>query len=139
MRQASCLLAAMALTLWTTFPNAARADVVDDLDVTMQVLDDIAEIDEQISAMPGPGDDLREDLATTDEDAADGSGDDDPFDHDGDWEREFSGDMDSEADPADDRDVDLGEDIDDDRIDEGAGSDGMDADDVPDEGGDSAA
>ena len=57
MKHVYIFLAIAALTLVAFFPTAVRADELDDLDVTMEVLDDVADFDDAISEMRGPDDD----------------------------------------------------------------------------------
>ena len=55
MKQFNIFLASLALSLFALFPAAAMADD-DELDVTMEVLDSIADIDGQVIVMQGPED-----------------------------------------------------------------------------------
>jgi hypothetical protein len=54
MKQLKQILASMALTCFALFPAAASAADIDDLDVTMEVLDSIAGLDGQVMEMRGP-------------------------------------------------------------------------------------
>ena len=56
MRHLSILIATLVLACFALFPGTALADTLDDLDVTMEVIDDIAGIDAAVSEMRGPGD-----------------------------------------------------------------------------------
>jgi len=84
MKQTKCpwgikvFIATLVLTCFAYFPAPVFADGLDDLDVTMEVLDDVAGIDDAILEMRGPegdGDDLGDD-----------SGDDEASDHEEDRE-----------------------------------------------------
>ena len=75
-------IATLVLTCFAYFPAPVFADGLDDLDVTMEVLDDVAGIDDAILEMRGPegdGDDLGDD-----------SGDDEASDHEEDREGDAS-------------------------------------------------
>ena len=70
MKQTKCpwgikvFIATLVLTCFAYFPAPVFADGLDDLDVTMEVLDDVAGIDDAILEMRGPegdGDDLGDD------------------------------------------------------------------------------
>ena len=57
MKRTKTLLATLALTTLSTLPVAGLAgDELDDLDITMEVLDDDVNIDEDIAEMRGPED-----------------------------------------------------------------------------------
>jgi len=88
MKQTKCpwgikvFIATLVLTCFAYFPAPVFADGLDDLDVTMEVLDDVAGIDDAILEMRGPegdGDDLGDD-----------SGDDEASDHEEDREGDAS-------------------------------------------------
>ena len=88
MKQTKCpwgikvFIATLVLTCFAYFPAPVFADSLDDLDVTMEVLDDVAGIDDAILEMRGPegdGDDLGDD-----------SGDDEASDHEEDREGDAS-------------------------------------------------
>ena len=81
MKQFNVFLATLALTCFSLMPAAANADDLDDLDVTMEVVDDAADITDLVSEMRGPdrdgareGDDVDDD--ESDDDREDGSDDD---------------------------------------------------------------
>jgi len=63
MKQTKCpwgikvFIATLVLTCFACFPAAVFADGLDDLDVTMEVMDDMAGIDDAILEMRGPEDD----------------------------------------------------------------------------------
>lgn len=117
----------------------ALADDLDDLDVTMEVFDDPADIDEAVSEMRGPDDGAFGDVGHFDDagpesaDDVDGeasgaqagseTGAESDFEHDEDFDE-------SDLEDEDDFEREQGEDVDDDRED-----DGMD-DDRDDDGGD---
>ena len=88
MKQTKCpwgikvFIATLVLTCFAYFPAPVFADGLDDLDVTMEVMDDMAGIDDAILEMRGPegdGDDLGDD-----------SGDDEASDHEEDREGDAS-------------------------------------------------
>jgi hypothetical protein len=54
MKNLRLFLASLALTCCGFFPAAAMADDMDELDVTMEVLDDVAGIDGNVMIMRGP-------------------------------------------------------------------------------------
>ena len=82
MKQLSILCAVMVLTLMAFWPAAARADEgLDDLDVTMIVLDDPSELDGAFAEMDGPDDDgVRKEDWEGGESGGDSDGDDDSSD-----------------------------------------------------------
>ena len=47
-------MTSLALTCLALFPALATANDLDELDVTMEVLDSVAELDGQVLVMPGP-------------------------------------------------------------------------------------
>ncbi|MGI9248231.1 MAG: hypothetical protein ACR2QI_04410, partial [Woeseiaceae bacterium] len=57
MKHVKIFSAVMALTLVAFFPATALADELEDLDVTIFVLDDVDDLDDTISEMRGPDDD----------------------------------------------------------------------------------
>ena len=74
MRQMSIFLAVLVLVCFALFPAAVLADDFDDLEVTMEVIDDLARIDTVVPEMRGPereDDDFEED---TDDEADEDSG-----------------------------------------------------------------
>ena len=78
MKQMNLLLAVFVLTLMALTPAAARADEdLDDLDVTLIVLDDVSDLDEAIAEMDGRDDDDVEDEDWEDEYEEDEDYDDD--------------------------------------------------------------
>ena len=62
MKHLKLILASMALTCFALFPAAASAADIDDLDVTMEVLDSIAGLDGQVMEMRGPVPNYNESL-----------------------------------------------------------------------------
>lgn len=54
MRRLHVLFASLALALLALAPAAVRADERDDLDVTMEVLDEVGDLDRAIAEMDGP-------------------------------------------------------------------------------------
>ena len=87
MKDLKLLIANMVLTCFALFPVASLAD--DDLDVTMEVLDNLAQIEGVVLELRGPeGDDEGDDDSESGEgedDFGDGSddGEEDGFEHDG--------------------------------------------------------
>ncbi len=67
MKQANVFLVVLTLTLLAFFPAVARADKLDDLEVTMEVLDDASDLEAAMSTMRGPDDDEVEDEDWEDE------------------------------------------------------------------------
>jgi hypothetical protein len=62
MKRLNLLFAVLVLTLLAFVPATTRADdALDDLDVTLIVLDDVSDLDEAIAEMEGPDDDDVED------------------------------------------------------------------------------
>ncbi len=58
MKHLNIFFATLALTVIALFPATVRADdELDDLDVTMEVLDNVGALGDEISEMDGPGDD----------------------------------------------------------------------------------
>lgn len=130
MKQLTICLATLVLTCFALAPAAARADELDDLEVTMEVFDDLGQIDGEIAEMDGPDrDDMRageEYLEEEEVDEADeGSAEDDygleqedefdeyvdDFEDDSDFEDE------SDLHEEDDFEEDEGEDLDEDEYD----------------------
>ena len=77
MKQLSIFIATLVLTCFAFVPAVARADDMDDLDVTMDVFDDIASIDGDIAMMEGPDDDELDDAEDDMDDDLDDDSDDD--------------------------------------------------------------
>ena len=88
MKEFKLLIASMVLTCFALFPVASLAD--DDLDVTMEILDDLAQLEGVVLQMPGPdgsdkgsaggdddGDDHEDEDGDDHEDQKDGFHDDD--------------------------------------------------------------
>ena len=129
MKQLITFFAMLALTGIAFFPAAAHADVtnagnaLDDLDVTMVVLDNVGALSAEISKMDGPdhdaGDDHDEDESDREHDFEDAEHGDD-FDHDDVLEED---ELDDEDDFEDGEDVDMDEFHDDEPLDgEGEGA-----------------
>ena len=84
MKQLSIFIATLVLTCFAFVPAVARADDMDDLDVTMDVFDDITSIDGDIAMMEGPDDDELDDAEDDMDDDSDvDSSDDEDDDDDG--------------------------------------------------------
>lgn len=137
MKHVTVFFAITALTLVAFFPATARADdELEDLDVTMEVLDDLGDFDNRMSRMRGPdmagvGEDDWEDAEVEEfddivdeddsaEDEDDDFGDDEMDDE---MDDEFEGEDDFEDDFEDDDveehdDLDDGDDVDDDSFDD---------------------
>ena len=141
MRQLCAFAAILALTCFALTPNMARADDLDDLEVTMEVLDDTSGLDFEVSAMRGPEgseDGSRDALGEDEGDADDGFsedeepeedfGEDDGFSEDEEQDDFSADDEFSDDDLSEEGDFEEGEDIDDDEPDD----DSLD-DDEPDE------
>jgi hypothetical protein len=63
MKQLNVFLATLVLTGFAFLPATTLADELDDLEVTMDVMDDIADVDDAIALMEGPGnDDIEDDM-----------------------------------------------------------------------------
>ena len=132
MKQANIFLAVTALTLMSFFPAVARADEMDDLEVTMEVLDDPSDLEFNMTRMRGPDDgdvdegdwqDGGEDADDEYDDEADGRDDDESEDagdlDDGDTDDEFEHDDELEEEEMEDEDdFEDGEDVDDDEYDD---------------------
>ncbi len=114
MKQLKIFLAGVALSCFALFPAAAMADI-DELDVTMEVLDSIADIDGQVIVMQGPEDDGLDghDNDGDSDDDFGGEDADDDFAHDEDFESD-----EDEEHSEDESDFDEGDDIDHDEPDE---------------------
>ncbi len=82
MKQINIFTASLALTCLAMFPAAALAGDLDDLEVTMEVLDAESDLDGTIAEMRGPEDGNIEFSDDFDDDAADR----DNGDADGEWE-----------------------------------------------------
>jgi len=76
MRHFNVFIATIILTGFALVPAAASADDLDDLDVTMEVINDLASVGELIATMEGPGDDDVDDGDDGDDDSEDESDDD---------------------------------------------------------------
>lgn len=117
MKHLNIFIATLVLTCAAMFPAASLAKGLDDLDVTMEVLDSTSDIDDAVAQMRGPGDDDDHGTddgggnADVDEDEVDGS--DDFSDEDG---FENDDDFDDEDGLEDEDGIDEGEDIDDDAV-----------------------
>jgi hypothetical protein len=62
MKHLNVFIATLILTCFALLPTAVRADDLDDLEVTLEVIDDLASVDDTISQMRGPDDiDIRRD------------------------------------------------------------------------------
>lgn len=127
MKQLKVVATTLVFTCFALLPAISQADDMDDLDVTMTVLDETSDLDETISEMRGPDSDEEGDFdnenygdgvdleseAGSEEDFEDHSGDgfesDDNFDED-----EFDDDDEFENED----EFDEGDDIDDDDIDD---------------------
>ena len=125
MQQFNVFLVTLILTCFALLPTAANADSLDDLEVTMEVVDNIGDISDVVAEMDGPEDrhaedDEREsgDHEEGDSDHEEGGGDD--FESDDDFDEEND-------DFAQEHDFEEGEYVDDDRPEE---------DDMPNEGDD---
>ena len=104
------ILATLILTTigFATFSLTAHADKLDDLDNTMQVLDDIEDLDKTAADLRVPdGDDGNPDGEADESEAADDTNFDDDFEHDVELEEDLMQDED---------DFEDGDDVDDDRI-----------------------
>lgn len=144
MKQVNIFFAVLVLTLMAFAPAAARADDdMDDLEVTLEVLDDVQDLDDAIAEMAGPDDDdvTDEDWERSgnaeDEPDDEGEPEDEPEDEEefedemeDDFEDEFEHDdeasedeMEDEDDFEDDEDIDEDAIDDDDEEDDGAGDD----------------
>ena len=127
MRPVILFITTFFLTGVVIFPGVVRADDLDDLDVTMEIIDDVSGFDFNVAEMEGPdgaslddGDDYLKD-ESGEESEQDDSGDeiedsfdddmDDAFEHDEDFD-------DEELDEEDEFEHEEGEDIDDDEYDD---------------------
>jgi len=143
MRELKLFSASVALTCIALFPAISSAS--DELDVTMDIIEDLADIDDEVSTMRGPGD--------HDEALSNNEHDGDDFDEASDEEDEHRfDDIDRGDDFENDEDFDFedehslaeedsfehdeGEDVDDDDIDDEMDDDEMDGDGSNDEGSD---
>ncbi|MCH8249328.1 MAG: hypothetical protein IH913_06965, partial [Proteobacteria bacterium] len=95
MKQLSIFMAVLALTFFAFFPAYAHADdTMEDLDITMVVVDDAGDLEGTISEMSGPDDhDVSDDDWEDEEHDGDGARDD---------ERDERHDEDEESDERDD-------------------------------------
>ncbi len=114
MRHLNLFVAILVLVCFTFLPAAARADGLDDLDVTMTVLDD-DELDD-LQEMGGPGADDFED--NSDEDEFDEDDDFDEEDEDGDDFEDDDAFDEEDEDMEDDDDLEEGEHVEQDEFDE---------------------
>ena len=127
MKELKLLIAGMVLTCIALFPVASLAD--DDLDVTMEILDNLAQIEGVVLQMPGPDDDDKSGGGGEGDDYEDdGAGDDDHengFEHDGEedgddhedsFEHDDEGKTDDDLQP--DENHDEGDDVDTDEFDD---------------------
>jgi len=117
MKQFNVFLTTLILTCFALLPGIASAGDLDDLDVTMEVVDNIGDISDVVAEMDGPDDGHASDDESDADDYEDGAGDDFASDDDFDEEND---------DFAEEHDFEEGEDIDDDR---------REIDDMPGEGG----
>ncbi len=108
MKRFNMILASVALSLWALLPAAAHADD-DELDVTMEVLDSIADIDGDVIVMEGPEhDDFDDHEDESDERERDGVADHDESDRESDrvsddmFDEEHESERDFLADASDD-------------------------------------
>ena len=137
MKNLRLFLASLALTCCGFFPAVAMADDMDELDVTMDVLDSVAGVDGNVLIMSGPegfvaeGPD-GEDVGEFDDDGDRNNGD----ENEGELRSESGGESDDERDEAEEDGFDddgdfLGEDDDEDELthDEGDFDDGEAIDD----------
>ena len=102
MRHLNILMATLVLTCFAILPAAARAADLDDLEVTMDVMDELSSVDSSIALMEGPG--------SNDIDGIDDDVDDDESEYGDDGEYAPDDDMDEGASG---RGVDTDEDYDD--------------------------
>ena len=109
MREHLLIICVLTLTIGlATFSLAARADKLEDLDKTMQVLDDIEDLDKTAAYLRVPDeDDGNPDGEADDSAATDDANFDDDFEHDVELEEDLMQDED---------DFEDGDDVDDDRI-----------------------
>lgn len=135
MKQLNIFAAVLALTCFAFFPATVRAgDALEDLDVTMIVVDDSGELESSVLEMPGPDDgDVRDD--DWEDDVRDDESEEDERDDDFDFEDEEEGDDDFDHDneeedelEEEDDDLDDGDEVDDD-LDDEEEEDEMDDDD----------
>lgn len=140
MKPINLFFATLVLACFAFFPGAVHADDLDDLDVTMEVIDDVAGLDFAIAEMEGPDDVGDFDDGADEESEYDGvEGEEEPVPEDDydEIEDEFENDMegdfehdedfdDEELDEEDDFEHEEGEDVDDDEYDEIDEDDEMD-------------
>ena len=62
MKQLNVFMATLVLTCFAFLPATARASELDDLEVTMDVMDDMSDVAESIALMEGPDDDFEEEF-----------------------------------------------------------------------------
>lgn len=138
MKQLSIFLAIGGWTCIAFFPAATRADeTLEDLDVTMVVVDSPGDLDDLVSEMRGPDaggvddDDWDDEEGDESDDAADEESEDEMEDGFEDDDDGFSSDEVDEDDAMEDEDdFEEGEDVDDDVFDDEGGDDtGEDGDD----------
>jgi hypothetical protein len=118
MKQFNVFLTTLILTCFALFPGIASAGDLDDLDVTMEIIDNIGDISDVVAEMDGPEDGRAGDDESDADDYEESDGDD--FESDDDFDEENDN-------FAEEHDFEEGEDVDDDRREE---------DDMPGEGGD---
>lgn len=127
MRHASRIFTIFAMLLMVVCSPSAYADKMDDLDVTMEVVDDASDIDAAISRMRGPDDDVGDERYWEYEnaesfDGVDGEGSGETFDDnqvDFEMTDEFEEDREFEEDAVhDEDDFEDGEDVDGDFVDD---------------------
>ena len=109
MREHPMIICVLVLTIGlATFPSTARADRLEGLDNTMQVLDDIEDLDKTAAYLRVPDEGVGKPDGAADESAAtDNPSFDDGFEHDVEFEEDLMEDED---------DFEDGDDVDDDRI-----------------------
>src|SRR5210317_1525234 len=96
MKHLNVFLATLVLTCFALLPAGAFADDLDDLEVTMDVLDDMSRLDDPVVEMRGPGEGPDFDEDDSDDGEFDDQ-DDDESGHDGmEDENEFEDEMEDE-------------------------------------------
>ena len=129
MKELKLMIASMVLTCFASFPVASLAD--DDLDVTMEILDNLAQIEGVVLQMTDPddndkgadgggdeGDDYEDDGAGDDdhEDRFEHDGEEDGDDHEDGFEHDDEGETDADLEPGENHDE--GDDVDTDEFDD---------------------
>ena len=121
MKPINLFVATLMLTCVAFFPGTARADDLDDLDVTMEVIDDIADIGVAVTEMRGPEAGGPEEPEVESDDA-DEMGSNDDAEHDAgagsDDEEEFENELEDESDEEFEDEFEHDEDFDDEELDE---------------------